>query len=166
MKNNPEQRRIDIPVLAIMLLAIVALILPGCRKDESRELYHRFQDKSWGRYNLLSFEIPFEKANTYNIYLFARFMPDYQYETLNFNMVMNTPSGEERINEYQMEVKSKSGNFCIECGKDSCQGTILLKKGLVLAKPGILKIEIENLTPRLSAAGVLGIGIRMVPLGK
>jgi hypothetical protein len=115
---------------------------------------------------LLNFEIPIEKGNTYDIYLFARFANDYPYETLDFNMVMNTSAGEERINEYQMEVKSKSGNFCIECSKDSCVGTILLKREINIARPGVLKIEIENLTPRILTEGILGVGIRWMPSGK
>lgn len=115
---------------------------------------------------MLSFEIPVEKANAYNVYLFARFTPGFHYETLDFNMILNTPAGEERIHEYQMSVKSKSGEFCIECSKDSCQGSILLKKEINIAKPGVLKIEIENLTPRLTTEDVLGIGIRLVKSGK
>ena len=81
-------------------------------------------------------------------------------------MVMNTPSGEERIHEYQLEVKSKSGDFSIECSKDSCQGMILLKREINIGKPGILKIEIENLTPHLSTTGIKGVGIRLKPSGK
>ena len=153
-------------VLLILFSFIIVFPGSGCRKRENAALYHRFSDKSWARFNLLSFEIPVKKAESYNIYLFARFAPGFQYETLDFNMIMNTPAGEERIKEYQMQVKSKSGEYCIECNKDSCQGTILLKRELDLAKPGILKIEIENLTPRLSTEGVLGVGIRLVPSGK
>jgi len=81
-------------------------------------------------------------------------------------MVMNTSAGEERICSYAMNVRSKSGAFLGDCKNDSCQGAILLKRELKLAKPGIQKIEIENLTPRLMTEGVLGIGIRLVQSGK
>jgi gliding motility-associated lipoprotein GldH len=144
----------------------MAFLVSGCGKKEGRELFHRFPDKTWARFNLLSFEIPVEKASIYDISLFARFEPGYQYETLDFNMIMNTPAGEERINEYKMEVKGKSGEFSIECNQDSCQGSVLLKKEISFAKPGLLKIEIENLMPRLNAEGVIGVGIRLVPVGK
>jgi gliding motility-associated lipoprotein GldH len=166
MMNKTEQKKHEKLIFMILFSAMVAFLIPGCGNGESRELYHRFRDKSWARFNILSFEIPVNKARNYNLYLFARFTPEFQYGTLDFNMVLNTPAGEERIHEYQMEVKSKSGDFSIECNKDSCQGTILLKREINIAKPGILKIEIENLTPRLSTDGVLGVGIRMVPSGK
>ena len=166
MMHIPKQRQIKIPILLILFSSMITFLGTGCSKRESRELYHRFPEKSWARFHLLSFEIPVKKVCSYNIYLFARFTPDFQYKTLDFNMIMNTPSGEERIHEYQMEVKSKSGTFCIECNKDSCQGTILLKKEINLTKQGILKIEIENLTPRLTTEGILGVGIQLDPSGK
>ena len=159
-------KRTKAPVFLIIFLPLIFFLGSGCGKKDSRELFHRFPDKTWARFNLLSFEIPIEKGNAYDIYLFARFANDYPYETLDFNMIMNTPAGEERIKEYRMDVKSKSGNFCIECSKDSCLGTILLKKEINIAKPGIMKIEIENLTPRILTEGVLGVGIRWMPSGK
>jgi gliding motility-associated lipoprotein GldH len=161
-KHLPGKAR----ALHIMFLFTIVFLAAGCGKKESAELYHRFPDKSWARFNLLSFEIPVKKVTSYNIYLFARFEPGFQYETLDFNMIMNTPAGEERINEYRMDVKTKSGDFCIECDKDSCMGTIMLKKEIYLSKPGVLKIEIENLTPRITTECVLGVGIRLVPSGK
>jgi gliding motility-associated lipoprotein GldH len=160
-----SKRRI-IPVFLLLILPLIFFLGSGCGKNNGRELYHRFPGKSWERFNMLSFEIPIEKGNVYDVYLFARFANSYPYETLDFNMVMNTPAGEERINEYQMEVKNKSGNFCIECSKDSCMGTILLKREINIARPGVLKIEIENLTPRILTEGVLGVGIRWMPSGK
>ena len=166
MRNRSEQGRNTLPILAILFSCLVILLATACSKSGSKTLFHRFPDRSWARFNILSFEIPIEKANTYNIYLDAMFTMEYQYKTLNFNMIMDTPAGEERINEYQLPVKSNTGGFCIECTKDSCRGTILLKKEINFPKPGVLKIELENLTPRLTTPGILGVGIRLLPLGK
>jgi len=146
---------------------LITIVMAGCRHDKVNELYHKFPDKTWGRFNLLRFEIPVTQVDKpYNVYLFARFTPAFVYEKLNFNMVMNSTDGEERINAYEMEVKTKSGAFNGKCIQDTCEATILLKRELHIGKPGILKIEIENLTPRLVTEGVGGIGIRMVPSGK
>ena len=150
-----------------IFLGIMIFIATGCQKPVSTELYHKFPDQNWARFNLLSFEIPVKNMEKpYDVILFARFTPQFAYEKLGFNMVMNTPDGEERINQYDMNVKTKSGTFLGESNKDSCQQTIILKKELHIAKPGILKIELENLTPRLSTEGILGVGIRMVQSAK
>jgi hypothetical protein len=166
MLNKPDQKRKIGPWHLLAFSIMVALLNHGCSNGESRELYHRFPGSSWARFNFLSFEIPVKSKDSYNIYLYAGFTQDFQYETLDFNMIMNTPAGEERIHEYQLAVKSKSGSMVIDCDKDSCRGIILLKKEINFSKAGILKIEIENLTPRLTTEGVLGVGIRLIPSGK
>ncbi len=158
-KNKSFKKSLFFCSIAFLLLYCIS----SCNKPNTKELYHKFTGNTWARFNLLSFEIPVEEADkSFDVYLFGRFTPDYQYNALIFNMIMNTPAGEERIHEYKMEVKSKAGSFVIECKNDSCEGRILLKKQLYLAKPGILKIEIENLTPRLVTEGIIGVGIRMV----
>jgi gliding motility-associated lipoprotein GldH len=153
-------------IFSVIGFFILVLSFAGCGKKEGTELYHRFPDKAWARFNFLSFEIPVQQPKSVNIFLFARFDKGFQPDSLSFNMIMNTPSGEERIKAYTMDVKSASGQFEIACTNDSCQGEVLLKKELNLSKSGILKIEIENLMPRLATEGILGVGIRMEPSGK
>lgn len=155
------------PVLFSGIIFLILLFGSGCNRNNANELYYKLPDRAWARFNLLSFEIPVnEVEKSWDVYLFARFTPDYQYRTLDFNMIMNTAAGEERIHEYQMPVRSAGGTFLFKCISDSCEGTLLLKRQLYLSKAGILKIEIENLTPRLITEGVIGVGIRLVDSGK
>ncbi len=150
-----------------IFLGIIIFFVTGCQRPASTELYHKFPDKTWARFNLLSFEIPvINIEKPYDVILFARFTPVFAYEKLSFNMVMNTPGGEERINQYDMSVKTKTGTFLGGCILDSCQQSIILKKELHISKAGVLKIEVENLTPRLTTEGVMGVGIWMVQSDK
>ena len=99
-----------------------------------------------------------------NLVLFARLTPDFSYETLDFNMILRTAGGEERINEYQMKINRQTGGTATKSDDDVFEVTINLKKQFNAGKPGILAIEIESLTPRLSTTGVRGIGIRMTDI--
>jgi gliding motility-associated lipoprotein GldH len=138
----------------------------GCSREKPTELYHKFPENHWERYNILSFEIPVEKVNKpVDILLFARFTPEFIYETLDFNMILKS-AGEERINEYQMKVKSRGGMFLGKMNQDTSEVVLALKRQFNPGKPGIVIIEIENLTPRLTTEGINGVGIRMVPSGK
>jgi hypothetical protein len=166
MANTAQPGRIKAMVLLVLFSGLAGFLGSGCGKGSVMELYHRFPDKTWARFNLLSFELPVKNAGSYNIYLFATIDQGFQYETLDFNMIMNTSAGEERIREYQLKIKTTAGDFCIPCSKDSCRGEILLKRELNISKPGILKVEIENLTPHMRTEGVLGVGIRMEGSGK
>ena len=147
----------------LRLVVLVFLLTISCARNKPVEVYQKFENQVWPRYQTLKFEIPVIKpGNTYDIILFTNITRAFSFETLDFNMVMNTPAGEERINEYQIKIKSPVGSFLGKCGKDSCIYTIPLKKGLSINDSGILKIEIENLTPRIETSGILGMGVRLI----
>ena len=157
-------KQVAVPFLILLLIFSVT----ACKQNgNTQELYHKFQDGNWARFNMLNFEILLKSPEKpYDVYLFARFTPSFAYEKLGFNMVMNTPDGEERINAYELGVRTKTGEMAGKCSHDSCEQTLLLKRELHINKAGVLKIQIENLTPRLVTEGVLGVGIRVVPSGK
>jgi gliding motility-associated lipoprotein GldH len=144
-------------------LVILAGIL-GCSRAKDHTVYRKFEDRSWKRFSVLQFEIPVEqKTGYYDVFLFARFTKEYEYDELDFNMTMTTPSGEERIKEYHMNVKGKDGGFITPFSGDSCEITLPLKKGIQFTK-GTLTLQIENLIPRLETRALLGVGIRLHPL--
>lgn len=165
MKKEKKQGMTDpARMLGVIMAAVVLLASAGCTQSgKKQELYHRFPDQVWARFNLLQFEIPLEKPGEYDISLFAAFTPGYTPSSLDFNMIMNTPSGEERTNEYTLPVKNETGTFIHGCAGDSCAAEIMLKKGITLGKKGLLRVEIENLIPKISTPGILGVGIRVVP---
>ena len=146
--------------LAILLLLIVS----ACSKNHDYVIYHKFKEQTWARFNVLKFEIPVNATEkTYDISLFVSHSRVYEYDTLGFNMIMTTPSGEERIKEYNLEIKRKDGRFTGQCNNDSCDVSVMLKRDITLS-PGTLTLEIENLVPRLEIKGLLGIGIRLHPV--
>jgi gliding motility-associated lipoprotein GldH len=153
----------------ILLFTFIAglLLLNGCVKSKPAEVYHKFEKSTWQRFDILTFEVPVREAGRrFDILFFARFSPAFQFDKLGINMIMNTPSGEERIGEYTLQVKSAGGSLAGECEGDSCERSILLKRELHISRAGTIKIEIENLTPRMQTEGILGAGIRLTESGK
>ena len=150
----------------LLLIAVIILTGPSCNKTSDNEYYHRFINHSWHRFNILQFEIPVEKTDQrFDVNFFIRHNRDYEFNTMDFNMVMTTPSGEERIREYQMNIRNKGGNFTGRFIGDSCEISIVLTNEMHFSKKGILTIKIENLIPRIETNGLLGVGIRMKPVG-
>jgi len=151
----------------LIILFLPVLLFAACSRDESYQLYYPLKNDAWHRFNILKFEIPITRENTnMNVYFFAEVTRSYSFDNLDFNMVMNTPSGEERINTFQIRVKSGSGDFSGNFRGDSCRYELLLKEGLYSSKKGTLTIEIENLNPRIETTGISGVGIRITPSGK
>jgi gliding motility-associated lipoprotein GldH len=145
----------------IFILMASAILICGCRKEKDREFYHPFRNHTWQRFDKLTFEIPLERSGKpYDIYFFVRHTREYEFDNLDFNMIMNTPSGEERIKEYSFRIR-RDGSFTGKCTGDSCEAVISLKKEMFFSSGGILRIEIENLVPRLETKNLLGVGIRL-----
>jgi gliding motility-associated lipoprotein GldH len=145
-------------------LLLLPLILSGCKKNHEIISYHKFYDRTWSRFEIIRFDIPIvDIVKPYDVLFFANHTKDYEFDNLGFNMVMTTPSGEERIKEYKFLLKNKTGGFTSTCNQDSCTATIVLKRGVHMEKKGMLRIEIETLIPRLQINALLGIGIRLVP---
>jgi len=146
---------------------LILLLFSGCKKSNEIIRYHKFNDRTWNRFEKLRFDIPvLDIEKRYDVYFFANHTKDYEFDNLEFNMIMTTPSGEERIKEYKFLLKNKTGAFTGNCSQDSCTASIVLKKGLQIEKKGMLRIEIETLVPRLQVNALLGVGIRMVPSGQ
>ena len=139
------------------------LIFTSCSENGELTSSHQFKDQTWHRFNILHFEIPVDSpGKNYDVSLLLRHTKAYEFDGLDFNMIMTTPSGEERIKEYHMNIKSRDGGFLGNCEKDSCEVIIDLKKQLWLTK-GILTLDIENLVPRLKVGGLLSMDVRLRP---
>ncbi len=146
-----------------LALSIVwALTGISCGRDKVIESYHPFPGGIWQRYDIVKFEIPLAKTSKpVNVIFFVRTGPQFSQDHLPFNMVMNTPSGEERIMEYDLEITP--GKEALKTGgQQDTERTMVLKRGLLITGGGKLQLEIENLVPRMKLEGISGIGIRIV----
>ena len=142
---------------------IILLLLFSCTKNKDLVVYHTFKNRIWERFDFIHFDIPVTlREGNYDVYLFVHHTSEYEFDDLSFQMGMNTPTGEERVKEYNIRIRRKDGGFAGQCSKDSCEVLVPLKKELKLS-PGNLHIELENLVPRLKTRGVLSIGIRITP---
>lgn len=144
-----------------LLMIILMMMVTDCKHDSGIVVYHKFKDRTWERFDILKFDIPVEKDGNYDVILDISYVPDFERDVISFNMVMMTPSGEERINEFKHSTRMNGKQSGI-CNNDSCFLKIPLKTGLSL-NHGILKLEIENLVPYLESKGFLGMKISVIP---
>jgi hypothetical protein len=147
---------------AFKLFFLLLLAAVSCSGPEPVDIYKPFARKTWPRFENLRFEVPLSGADkSCDVLFYIRVSRDFPNDALPFNMVMNTPSGEERINEYTLKVKSAGGAFLAPFSQELCEVEILLKHDLSCSAAGTLTIEIENLTPRLETPGIAGAGVRL-----
>lgn len=95
-----------------------------------------------------------EGGGSYDLILEIRVKRNFTYDELPLNMVLNTPSGEERIKEYIIQIRDKNGSLTGTLNGDTCINRLILKKNLLCSRKGLLRVEIENLNPRMETEGV------------
>lgn len=147
------------------ILIVLFYGISSCQRNSPRDYYHPLKNATWQRFEPIRFAIPLtDTTSDWDILFFLRHTRDYEFNTFEFNMTMTTPAGEERIREYQMDIRTKDGSFTGTFQGDTCEVTIPLKKKIHFQKKGALQVEIEALVPRVEILGISGAGIRMVPV--
>jgi len=95
----------------LVFSSIILLLTASCNHNKKEAIFfHKFEKKSWYRYDHLTFNIPIQEVNMpYTLYFFAKHGKNYEFDNLDFGIIMNTPSGEERINQYNFVIRNKFG---------------------------------------------------------
>lgn len=148
----------------IFALLLLPFLFSCSMKKKEVVVYHKFEQSIWKRFEHLNFDVPVAEVNKpYNLYFFARHSKDYEFDNLDIAVIINTPAGEERINQYSFPMRKKFGEFTGTWRQDTCEAELALKKGIFFSQKGVVKIDVECLVPRVLIGGLYGVGIRLVP---
>ena len=143
-----------------VLLSMAMFLLTSCSNQKVFEEYNKFDNFSWNRFDIVKFEVDFENTETdYDIYINIRHLPEYPYTFFNFNFTINTPSGEMRTSDYEIDLFNKKGERLSECLGDYCDLKIPLRNGFRFSEPGTAIFEIENRMTKLETPGVMEVGL-------
>ncbi len=136
------------------------MVLLSCQGSTVFREFQKFENYTWGRFDKIIFNIPIEDEGIIaDITLSIRYLEQYPYVDLPMNIILSTPSGEERIIEKTIMIKDTDGNF-----KGTVAGSYwdleeLLWDNFIFTKPGNYVIEIENLNPRPGIPALVDIGL-------
>jgi gliding motility-associated lipoprotein GldH len=145
---------------AMGIMLFIMFIFTNCKKEYPVEVYHTFQGNKWSRFEKIALEIPVEKTNTYyDLYLYMQYDSTYPFDNLYINVVMDLPSGETRIREYDFEMKEPNGSFKSEFTDGKGEIIFSLRKEIKFNETGTCLIEIEDLIPRIEITGIYRLGI-------
>ncbi|MGE5382996.1 MAG: hypothetical protein ACM3PX_06185 [Omnitrophica WOR_2 bacterium] len=147
-------------ILSFFLIASLSMF--SCQKKNIYKEFHEFKNYSWGRFDKVTFNIPIDKKSIKSeadIVLSIRHLDQYPYDNLPLNIILRTPSGEERVLEKDIELKDSNHEF-----KGSVAGSYwdydeILWKGFYFNMEGTYTIELENLNPRVNIPGLVDLGL-------
>ncbi|MCD4698436.1 MAG: gliding motility lipoprotein GldH [Bacteroidales bacterium] len=148
-------------ILLVISIAFLLLFIVACDTNKKvYEKYHKFDNLSWNRFNILEFEIPIEETgHTYNIYLTIRHIPEFPNKKLLINYAYFMPSGDMRTNDKELKLTNREGDRLSNCLGDFCDIEFLIRKELSFSEPGLLKVEIENKHTKIELPGIIEVGL-------
>ena len=134
----------------LQLLLVISFFLTSCSgRDVAFEKHQAFENNTWHRFNKLNIDIPVEKTGKmYDIVFSFVHTKEYQYDNLPVHVIINTPSGEKRINEFTIKIRDKEKGFIGEKEGDSIHLQKVLWGGVVVKKKGTVNISIEQIIPK------------------
>jgi gliding motility-associated lipoprotein GldH len=137
------------------------LTLAACKSEPAYQKIHTMTGNTWNRFDNQVYKVPVNEAGkTYDIFLTMKRTADFPYEDLPVNVVLQTPSGEERIHEFTFKL-SQSIKDQNQESSDSLNSKFLLWNEILISDKGACTISIENLIPKIATPGIAGIGIVM-----
>jgi len=140
---------------------VILIALAACKSEPAYRKIKSLQGNTWNRFDNQVFEIPVnETGKSYDIFLTMKRTADYPYDELPVNVVLQTPSGEERIHEFTFKLRQSLKESDLE-KEDSLTSEFQLWKEILLSDKGKCTITIENLIPKIATPGIASIGIVM-----
>ncbi len=132
----------------------------SCQKNDVYREFHKFDNYTWGRFDKVKFDIPIdEQGLNADIILSVRYLEQFPYEILPINIVLTTPSGEERIVEKEIRIKDESNAFRGSVAGSYWDIDETLWKSFYFNQKGTYTIELENIHPRPGVPALVDLGL-------
>lgn len=149
---------------SVLFLGFFLILFSGCQEDKSQSQITNFDGKTWPRFNFLNFEFPVEATEeTWDFLVVMRVTEEFPSQAMLFNLVMNMPSGEERIREFKIDIRDKEENMLGEQKTGYYEYILPVRREVRFYESGLLKFEIENLMTKYYTPGVVEFGMVLEP---
>ncbi len=144
----------------VLFSALFLILAFSCQKGIIYKEYHKFDNYTWKRFEKVKFSIAVEEARTTaDIVLTIRHITQYPYDNLPVNIILTTPSGEERIVEKDIQLKDENDAFKGDVAGDLWDVEEILWPKFYFTEAGTYELELENLIPKMGIPGLVDIGV-------
>lgn len=134
-------------------------LLTACKGNIYSE-YHKFDNYTWNRFDKVKFEIPIEKEGTTgDIIISVRHLDQLPLEELPLNLILVTPSGEERILDKTINLKNEKNEFRGDVAGSYWDVEEVIWPGFYFNNTGTYVLEIENINPKMQIPAIVDLGL-------
>lgn len=143
-----------------LILIMFLVSFSGC---DSRKIYEKHLDIdriTWNRFDVKTFEVPVKDvSSSYDFYIAIRHHTEIPFKSIDVNLILYTPSGEERIMEHEIMLRDKEGKLLGEGMGELWDLEYPAWTGFKFSEPGICKVEISSAMPNADLPGIMQVGL-------
>lgn len=144
----------------IIVLFSFILLLGSCGQKTVFKDYHRFDNISWDRFDILNFNVDVQKDEKLDFDLLLRHHTNYPYDYLDVNITFYTPSGASMSRDYHFKLKNKDGSWKSDGLGDFWDIELPIRNEMLFSESGICKVRIENKMTKINTPGIIEVGLK------
>ena len=148
----------------LFTLLTLSLMLFSCQPEgrvfsENKELSAQLQ---WLKEDVIQFDVPIDDiSSSYDMNLNFRYATGYQFDVVKVRVTETSPSGKEVVEEFDLKIRDKNGDYIGEPALDIWDSEHLIKEKVKFNESGTYTYKIEHTMPQdqLHFAMELGLTI-------
>ncbi len=144
----------------LIVLFSFVLLLGSCGQKTVFKEFHRFDNISWDRFDLLKFDVDVQKDQKLDFDLLLRHHTYYPYDYLDVNITFYTPSGASMSRDYHFKLKNKDGSWKSDGLGDFWDIELPIRNEMLFSESGICKVRIENKMTKINTPGIIEVGLK------
>ena len=148
-----------IQIKIILTVTAMVLLFTSCGNRTVFKEYREMENVSWNRFDLQNFDIPVNKNDALDFYLYLRHHTYYPYDYLDVNITFYMPGDEMRSGEYHFNLKDENGAWKAKGMGELWDIELPVRKGLKFSEDGTCKVRIENKMTKVEIPGIVEIGL-------
>jgi gliding motility-associated lipoprotein GldH len=145
-----------------LIIMMFFLTVTGCHPDGRIFIEHKelSPDVEWLKADIREFKVPIENnSQAYNLSLSFRYANGYQFEVAKVKVTETSPSGKETINEYDLKVREKNGDYIGDAGYDIWDSEHLVQPNKKYEETGTYTYKLEHNMPTDPMNFAMEIGV-------
>jgi len=141
-------------IITVLLLAGALL---ACESPSLYSEYAELPGNTWSKSNRLKFHVQLGAAGTHDLILGLQHVYGYPFDKLIIKLYATSPTGEERVRDYEVPVRTEDQYFS-DCSGDYCDMEYVMETGIEM-EGGSWHFEIEHQMPTDPLPLVMEVGL-------
>jgi gliding motility-associated lipoprotein GldH len=146
-----------------LLVLLSVILLFSCTGDKHFEQAHNFNEATWHRFDILSFDLPIKNTtNEHTIQAIIRHTDKLEHDRIPLHFIMTFPSGEERIWEQTLVIRDRDGNLQGVWKDGLYEVVVPVRTRMRFREAGNCNITVEQIIPKYDTQGIASFGLKLI----